>query len=101
MGSAAAGEPAEEVGGGGLGLLGLDEAAEGEGVDPAGRVVEGEGGAGAEEGGDGGDESGGGGGIGRVVGEGRGDVADMAEDQAVDGAWGGAEALDHGGQGWA
>lgn len=88
MGFAATGEPAEEVGGGGLGL-GLDQAAEEDRVDPAGGVVKGVGGAGAEEAGNGGDESGGGGGVGRVVGEGGGDVADVAEDQTVDGALGG------------
>lgn len=75
MGSAAAGEPAEEVGGGGLGL---GEAAEEDLVDLTRGGVEGEGGGGAEEGGDGGDEGGGGGGI--VVGESRGEEADVAKD---------------------
>lgn len=85
-GAAPPGEPPEE---GGALLVG----AEGGGEDRAGGVVEGGGG---EEAGDGGEEGGGGGG-GRVVGEGWGEVGDVAEEEAVDGGGGGGEALHEGG----
>eukprot|EP00262_Sarcandra_glabra_P020248 TRINITY_DN7974_c0_g2_i1.p3 TRINITY_DN7974_c0_g2~~TRINITY_DN7974_c0_g2_i1.p3 ORF type:complete len:112 (-),score=27.31 TRINITY_DN7974_c0_g2_i1:81-416(-) len=102
MGSAAAGEPAEE---GEAGEVVVPEGSpEGGGVEAAEGVVEAHGGAGAEVGGDGGDDGGrvgasrrGIGGI--VVGEvGWGEVGDVAEEEAVDVAGGRGETLDYGGE---
>lgn len=69
-------------------------------LDSTSGVIETIDGAGAEETGDGGDKDGGFGD--GVIGEcGRGDIGDVAEEEAIDGAGGGGEVLDDGGQGGA
>lgn len=66
-------------------------------LDGTSGVIEAIDGAGAEETGDGGNKGGGFGG--GVIGEcGRGDIGDVAEKEAVDGAGRAGEALDDGGQ---
>lgn len=97
MGFPATGEPTDEGGVMGEEWISEEKAAERDGVDGTGGVIEAIDGAGADEAGDGGDDGGGGFG-GGVVGESRwGEVGDVAEEKAVDGAVRGGEALDDGG----